>query len=244
MAEPTSKFERAAWATEAAEQRIARAREILASFTASDINCHGFYTEPFARQSGLGRAAREIKAAVHIITDTCWPDENETAVAACVDPRIAKLREQCRGEDAAHAAVPFLKFGRAIGCGHAIEVRSTRSWREMDSNLRFLSQEKPVYVAEGELRGDRTGHQRNLRGTDGSNPSPSSGESANFRFVSSIANPTSMVSLAASALDAGSYRREFFSAAGAGLPAHVNSSASWPAGSGMEQVFADGTYRD
>jgi len=98
MAEPTSKFERAAWATEAAEQRIARAREILASFTASDINCHGFYTEPFARQSGLGRAAREIKAAVHIITDTCWPDENETAVAACVDPRIAKLREQCRGE--------------------------------------------------------------------------------------------------------------------------------------------------
>jgi hypothetical protein len=47
----------------------------------------------------------------------------------------------------------------------------------MDSNHRFLSQEKPVYVAEGELRGDRTGHQRNLRGTDGSNPSPSSGES-------------------------------------------------------------------
>jgi hypothetical protein len=78
--------------------------------------------------------------------------------------------------------VPFLKFGRAIGCGHAIEVRSTRSWREMDSNLRFLSQEKPVYVAEGELRGDRTGHQRNLRGTDSSNPSPSSGESATNRF--------------------------------------------------------------
>jgi NADP-dependent 3-hydroxy acid dehydrogenase YdfG len=44
------------------------------------------------------------------------------------------------------------------------------------------SQEKPVYVAEGELRGDRTGHQRNLRGTDSSNPSPSSGESgANCR---------------------------------------------------------------
>ena len=47
----------------------------------------------------------------------------------------------------------------------------------MDSNHRFLSQEKPAYVAEGELRGDRTGHQRNLRGTDVSNPSPSTRES-------------------------------------------------------------------
>jgi hypothetical protein len=28
-------------------------------------------------------------------------------------------------------------FGRTIGCGHAIAVRSTRSWREMDSNCRF-----------------------------------------------------------------------------------------------------------
>jgi hypothetical protein len=46
----------------------------------------------------------------------------------------------------------------------------------MDSNHRFLSQEKPVYVAEGELRGDRTGHQRNLRGTDSSKPSPSTSE--------------------------------------------------------------------
>jgi len=52
----------------------------------------------------------------------------------------------------------------------------TRRWREMDSNHRFLSQEKPVYVAEGELRGDRTGHQRNLRGTDSSKPSPSTSE--------------------------------------------------------------------
>jgi hypothetical protein len=98
MAEPPSKVERAARATEAVEQCIARAREILASFSASDINGYGFYTEPFARQSGLGRAAREIKAAVQIITDTCWPDEDEAAVAARVDPHIARLREQCRGE--------------------------------------------------------------------------------------------------------------------------------------------------
>ena len=55
----------------------------------------------------------------------------------------------------------------------------------MNSNHRFLSQEKPVYVAEGELRGDRTGHQRNLRGSGGSNSSPSSGESrANLALIS------------------------------------------------------------
>jgi hypothetical protein len=36
-------------------------------------------------------------------------------------------------EDAAQAAVPFLKFGHAIGCGQAIEVRSTRSWSEHDA---------------------------------------------------------------------------------------------------------------
>jgi hypothetical protein len=36
-------------------------------------------------------------------------------------------------EEAAQAAVPFLKFSRAIGCGHAIEVRSTRSWSEHDA---------------------------------------------------------------------------------------------------------------
>jgi len=40
-------------------------------------------------------------------------------------------------EDAAQAAVPFLKFGRAIGCGHAIEVGSTRSRRGMDSKFQF-----------------------------------------------------------------------------------------------------------
>ena len=32
----------------------------------------------------------------------------------------------------------------------------------MDSNCRFLSQEKPVYVAEGELRGDRVGIRRGV----------------------------------------------------------------------------------
>ena len=37
---------------------------------------------------------------------------------------------------------------------------------------------EPVYITEGELRGDRRGSQKNWRGTDGSNPSPSSEESA------------------------------------------------------------------
>jgi hypothetical protein len=41
-----------------------------------------------------------------------------------------------------------------------------------------------VYFSEGELRGDRTGHQRNLRGTDGSNPSPSSGFARKWPILS------------------------------------------------------------
>jgi hypothetical protein len=41
---------------------------------------------------------------------------------------------------------------------------------------------EPVYIAEGELRGDRRAAKKISRGTDGSNPSPSSEESANYRF--------------------------------------------------------------
>ena len=53
----------------------------------------------------------------------------------------------------------------------------------MDSNHR--SPKGPVFVAEGELR-NRTGATKKscfLYGTDGSNPSPSSGESANHRSL-------------------------------------------------------------
>jgi hypothetical protein len=99
MAEPTtSKIQNAAQATEQVEQRIATVRGILASFTPGDINRHSFYSEPFARQSGLGRAAREIKAAVQIIGDTAWPDEDEAAAAVPIAPQIAKLRQQCSAE--------------------------------------------------------------------------------------------------------------------------------------------------
>jgi hypothetical protein len=65
---------------------------------ASDINRLGFYSGPFARQSGLARTAREIKAAVRIITGTRWPDEDEAAAAPQLDPQIAKLRQQCSAE--------------------------------------------------------------------------------------------------------------------------------------------------
>jgi hypothetical protein len=41
---------------------------------------------------------------------------------------------------------------------------------------------EPVYIAEGELRGIDGAAPKILRGTDGSNPSPSSGESAHARF--------------------------------------------------------------
>jgi hypothetical protein len=63
----------------------------------------------------------------------------------------------------------------------------TLRWREMDSNHRSPARKEPVFVAEGELR-DRTGAAKKgcfLCGTDGSNPSPSSGES--LSPVSSVA---------------------------------------------------------
>ena len=42
---------------------------------------------------------------------------------------------------------------------------------------------EPVYIAEGELRGDRRAAKKIWRGTDGSNPSPSTRESdANLSF--------------------------------------------------------------
>ena len=42
--------------------------------------------------------AREIKAAVRIISGTRWPDEDEAAAASRLDPQIAKLRQQCSAE--------------------------------------------------------------------------------------------------------------------------------------------------
>src|SRR6266446_3828048 len=63
--------------------------------------------------------------------------------------------------------------------------QQTLRWREMDSKPSVPGTKEPVFVAEGELR-DRTGAAKKgcfLCGTDGSNPSPSSGESgANLIF--------------------------------------------------------------
>jgi hypothetical protein len=49
-------------------------------------------------------------------------------------------------------------FGRAIGCGHAIAVRSTRSWRKADSNPRSHSHESFCRgAAEGGSRNEWLG---------------------------------------------------------------------------------------
>ena len=66
MAEPTSKAASAAEATAAIGQCLAHVREIFASFTPATSTRLGFYSEPFARQSGLARIARQIEAAVRI----------------------------------------------------------------------------------------------------------------------------------------------------------------------------------
>jgi hypothetical protein len=52
------------------------------------------------------------------------------------------------------------------------------------------------YIAEGELRGDRRGSQKFWRGTDGSNPSPSSGESGTNRaatWLRQLGNGTRLI---------------------------------------------------
>ena len=65
----------------------------------------------------------------------------------------------------------------------------TLCWREMDSNHRSLSR-RNWFVLRNSNWGDRNGGSPQrvvpLRGTDGSNPSPSSGESATNRFRGSI----------------------------------------------------------
>ena len=54
---------------------------------------------------------------------------------------------------------------------------------------------EPVYIAEGELRGDRRAAKKIWRGTDGSNPSPSSEESAaNLWLCRSVSETGSVTS--------------------------------------------------
>ena len=56
-AEPTTKLQRAALATEAVQERVLRAREILRkNFQGSALNVRRFYKDPFGRESDLSYA--------------------------------------------------------------------------------------------------------------------------------------------------------------------------------------------
>ena len=76
-----------------------------------------------------------------------------------------------------------LKFGpivpRKLGANGSL---LTRRWREMDSNHRSLSQGSQFTLRKVNCARIDGRPKKNLAGTDGSNPSPSSDES--------IANPT------------------------------------------------------
>jgi hypothetical protein len=68
-----------------------------------------------------------------------------------------------------------------------LEVRPTRLWRDRDSSFRSLSQ-RSILSAEREHfnemnKGRRLKTVALSRGTESSNPCPSSGESANFQFL-------------------------------------------------------------
>jgi hypothetical protein len=59
----------------------------------------------------------------------------------------------------------------------------THCWREQDSNHRFLSRRTPVLLRKANCGGSNGGGLLKLfllRGTDGSNPSPSSRESVSL----------------------------------------------------------------
>ena len=67
------------------------------------------------------------------------------------------------------------------------EVCTTLRWREVDSNHQFLVRRSRFLLRKANCGGSNGGGLLKLfllRGTDGSNPSPSSSESANFQYLS------------------------------------------------------------
>src|SRR5205807_1521812 len=65
-------------------------------------------------------------------------------------------------------------------------LHRTRCWREMDSNHRSLSRRSRFLLRKANCGGSNGGSPKKLFllwGTDGSNPSPSRGESANPRSL-------------------------------------------------------------
>jgi hypothetical protein len=78
--------------------------------------------------------------------------------------------------------------------GGWFESSQTRRWREMDSNCRYPEDKLPLQ--DGLCRSmtvpiPERDSPLSRRGTDSSNPSPSSGESANFRSLSAGRYPSS-----------------------------------------------------
>lgn len=94
IARPLTSYDRAALVTEAVELRVERVRKHLASFTASAINAHGFYEEPFARRRDLSDAGDAIKEAIEIILNNRWPDDDDEADETA-NPEIQRLRQKC-----------------------------------------------------------------------------------------------------------------------------------------------------
>src|SRR6266404_7655758 len=68
-----------------------------------------------------------------------------------------------------------------------VEPTRTHRWSEGDSNCRSLSRNESAFPAEREVPQRRKGLSRERRlscgGTEGSNPLPSTGESANHRSL-------------------------------------------------------------
>ena len=104
---------------------------------------------------------------------------------------------------AAQAGLRYRNESTAIWCDSWFRGRARRQHLEGDREFADLPLEgdgfepsvpvarEPVYIAEGELRGDRRAAKKIWRGTEGSNPSPSSGEFANPRSQSEFpAAPT------------------------------------------------------
>ena len=71
--------------------------------------------------------------------------------------------------------------GRQVAEAVGSSSHLTPRWREMDSNHRSLSRASQFILREVNCAGIDGAAKKTWRGTDGSNPSPSSGESGTNR---------------------------------------------------------------
>jgi hypothetical protein len=101
------------------------------------------------------------------------------------DPSTEFLRQQpvIRSAEVARVEAPSRNEGRSgLTFARKRSSQRTQRWREMDSNRRSLSRMSRLCCGRGiagmVVRGQSRKALSLLRGTEGSNPSPSSGESA------------------------------------------------------------------